>query len=239
LIVTNDKGRNFRLIAAPAGKADTKNWKEVIPHRADVKLDGVDVFKSFFVAAEKSGGLPQLRVFDMKSFTPHAITFPEPAYDASPGQNAEFDTPLFRFDYGSLVTPNSVFDYNVATRERTLKKQQPVLGGYDTKDYQSERIMATAADGTKVPISLVYKKSLKKNGPQPTLLYGYGSYGYSLPLAFRSSRLALIDRGVIYAIAHIRRIRFRISSPLPNTWSRRNTPSRASLPSRAAVPADC
>jgi oligopeptidase B len=203
-IVINDKGRNYRLVTAPEGKADPKKWKELIPHRADVKLDRVDMFKDFFVVVEKLRGLPQLRVFDMKTRKPHSMAFPEPAYDASPGQNAEFNTSLYRFNYGSLVTPNSVFDYDVAKRERTLKKQQPVLGGYETKDYQSERIMATAKDGTKVPISLVYKKSLKKNGPQPTLLYGYGSYGISMPLSFRSSRLALLDRGVIFAIAHIR-----------------------------------
>jgi oligopeptidase B len=203
-IVTNDRGRNSRLVVAPAGKADMKNWKEIIPHRADVKLDGVDLFKDFFVAVEKTNGLPQLRVFDAATRKPHVITFPEPAYDASPGQNAEFDSKLYRFNYSSLVTPASVYDYDVAKRERVLKKQQPVLGGYDTTAYQSERIMATSADGTKVPISIVYKKSLKKPGPQPTLLYGYGSYGISMPLAFRSTRLALLDRGVIYAIAHIR-----------------------------------
>ncbi len=203
-IVTNDKGRNYRLVVAPGGKADPKNWKELIPHRKDVKLDGVDMFKDFFVAIEKTGGLPQLRVFDMKTKKPHNISFPEAAFEASPGQNAEFDTKLYRFNYGSLVTPSSVFDYDVATRERNLKKQQPVLGGYDTKDYQSERVLVTSADGTKVPVSLVYKKALKRNGPQPTLLYAYGSYGISMPLAFRSTLLALLDRGMIFAIAHIR-----------------------------------
>ncbi len=203
-IVTNDKGRNSRLVMAPVGKVDTKNWKEIIPHRKDVKLDGVDMFKDFFVAIEKTSGLPQLRVFDVKTKKPHNISFPEAAFEASPGQNAEFATRLYRFHYGSLVTPGSVFDYDIATRARILKKQQPVLGGYDTKDYQSERVLVTATDGTKVPISLVYKKSLRKNGPQPTLLYAYGSYGISMPLAFRSSRLALLDRGMIFAIAHIR-----------------------------------
>ena len=207
-IVTNDKGRNSRLVVAPSAgwpnAANTKNWRELIPHRKDVKLDGVDMFKDFFVAIEKTAGLPQLRVFDINTKKPHTISFPEAAFEASPGQNAEFDTKLYRFNYGSLVTPDSVFDYDVATRERVLKKQQPVLGGYDTKDYQSERVLVTAVDGTKVPMSLVYKKSLKKNGPQPTLLYAYGSYGISMPLAFRSSRLALLDRGMIFAIAHIR-----------------------------------
>jgi oligopeptidase B len=203
-IVTNDKGRNFRLVTAPLGKANKSQWKELIAHRNDVKLDGVDLFKDYFVAIEKSNGLPQLRIFDMKTRKAHAMEFPEPAYDASPGQNAEFTSPLYRFNYGSLVTPNSVFDYDVAKRERTLKKQQPVLGGYDLKDYQSERIMATAKDGAKIPISLVYKKALKKSGPQPTLLYAYGSYGISMPANFRSNRLALLDRGMIFAIAHIR-----------------------------------
>ncbi len=203
-IVTNDKGRNYRLVVAPAGKADLKNWKELIPHRKDVKLNGVDIFKDFFVAIERTGGLPQLRVFDIKTAKPHSIKFPEAAFEASPGQNAEFDSKVYRFNYGSLVTPDSVFDYDVVSRETTLKKQQPVLGGYDTKDYQSERVLVTATDGTKVPMSLVYKKSLRKDGPQPTLLYAYGSYGISMPLAFRSSRLALLDRGMVFAIAHIR-----------------------------------
>jgi oligopeptidase B len=206
LIVTNDTGRNYRLIKTPASAtADKKTWKEIIAHRKDVKLDGVDVFKDFFVAVEKKAGLPQLRIYDMKTLKPHAMVFPEPAYDASPGQNAEFDTKLYRFSYGSLVTPNSVFDYDVVKRERILKKQQPVLGGYKPEEYAVERINAKAKDGTLIPISLVYKKALRKAGvAQPTLLYAYGSYGISMPLGFRSSRLALLDRGMIYAIAHIR-----------------------------------
>lgn len=204
-IVTNDTGRNYRLVKAPAGKADKKAWKEIIAHRKDVKLDGVDMFRDFFVAIEKKGGLPQMRVYDIKTMKAHAMAFPEAAYDASPGTNAEFDTKLYRFNYGSLVSPNSVFDYDVAKRERILKKEQPVLGGYKKDEYQVERIMAKAKDGTMIPISLVYKKSMRKAGvPQPTLLYGYGSYGFSMPLGFRSSRLSLIDRGMIYAIAHIR-----------------------------------
>ena len=204
-IMSNDTGRNYRLVMAPVGRADPGNWKEIIPHRKDVKIEGVDVFRDFFVAVEKKAGLPQLRVFDMKTLQPHEISFPETAYDASPGKNAEFTTPVYRFNYSSLITPNSVFDYDVQKRERTLKKQQPVLGGYQAADYQVERMMATAKDGTAVPISLVYKKALRKAGtPQPTLLYGYGSYGISMPLTFRSSRLALLDRGMIFAIAHIR-----------------------------------
>jgi oligopeptidase B len=195
-IVTTDTGRNGRLVKAPIGAADSTKWKELIPHRKDVKLDGVDMFKDFFVVAEKAEGLPRLRVFDAATEKPHDITFPEAAYEASPGQNAEFDTKFYRFNYGSLVTPNSVFDYDVATRQRTLKKQQPVLGGYKPEDYQAERVTVKAADGTMVPVSMVYKK--------PTLLYGYGSYGYPMALSFRSQRLALLDRGMIFAIAHIR-----------------------------------
>jgi oligopeptidase B len=205
-IVTNDKGRNFRLVEAPVSASATpSNWKEIVPHRADVKLDGIDLFKDFFVTLEKKDGLPRLTVFDAKTRKRHGIDFPEVAYDASAGQNAEFDTKLYRFNYGSMVTPNSVFDYDVTKRERILKKEQPVLGGYDKSQYQVERVMAKAKDGTKVPISLVYKKAMRKPGiAQPTLLYGYGSYGISMPLGFRSNRLALLDRGVIYAIAHIR-----------------------------------
>ncbi len=203
-IVTNDKGRNYRLVKAPAGPMDAKNWKEIIAHRKDVKLDGVDMFKSFFVAIEKAKGLPRLTVYDGKTLKSLPITFPEVAYEASPGQNAEYDTKTYRFNYQSFVTPSSVFDYDIATNERVLKKQQPVLGGYKADDYQVERVMAVAKDGVKIPISIVYKKSLKKSGPQPTLLYGYGSYGISMPVSFRSSRLALLDRGVIFALAHIR-----------------------------------
>ncbi|MBL8511550.1 MAG: S9 family peptidase, partial [Betaproteobacteria bacterium] len=190
-IVTNDKGRNYRLVKTAVGRADKRTWKELIPHRADVKLDGVDMFQDFFVAIEKTGGLPRLRIFDIKTMAAHEIAFPEVAYEASPDANAEFATRQYRFNYSSLVTPASVFDYDVAKRERTLLKQQPVLGGYTIADYQTERIMVKAKDGTLVPVSLVYKKSLRKAGPQPTLLYGYGSYGFSLPLSFRSSRLAL------------------------------------------------
>ena len=203
-ITTNDKGRNYRLVKTPVGPANENAWKEIIAHRDDVKLDGVDMFKDFFVAIEKSGGLPKLRVFDINTAKAQEIAFPEAAYEASPGQNAEFDSKLYRFNYGSLVTPNSVFDYDIRTQVRTLKKQQEVLGGYQSEEYQVERIMVKAADGAMVPVSMVYKKSLKKSGPQPLLLYGYGSYGISMPLGMRSSRLALIDRGMIYAIAHIR-----------------------------------
>ena len=203
-IVTNDTGRNSRLVKAPAGAANPKQWKEIIAHRKTVKLDGVDVFKDYFVAVEKSGGLPRLRIFDIKTAKAAEIDFPEAVYEASPGQNAEFDTKEYRFSYGSLVTPNSVFDYNVEKKTRVLKKQQPVLGGYKPEEYESERVMVKAADGTRIPVSLVYKKALRQKGPQPTLLYGYGSYGISMPVGFRSNRLALLDRGVIYAIAHIR-----------------------------------
>jgi oligopeptidase B len=203
-IVTTDTGRNGRLVKAPVGAVNPSSWKELIPHRKDVKLDGVDIFKDFFVAIEKFNGLPQLRIFDVASEKSHDMTFPEAAYEASPGQNLEFDSRLYRFNYSSLVTPNSVFDYDVGTRQRELKKQQDVLGGYKPADYYSERIMVKATDGAMVPVSIVYKKSMKREGPQPTLLYGYGSYGSSMPLGFRSSRLALLDRGMIYVIAHIR-----------------------------------
>lgn len=201
---TNDKGKNFRLVTTPVNNPAKANWQEIIPHRKEVMIEDVDTFATHFIAVERENGVPKITVFDLKSDKPHTISFPEPVYVAGPAQNAEFNTTLYRFNYESFVTPNSVFDYDVKTRERKLLKQQPVLGGYDTSKYKSERINATASDGTKIPISLVYKKDLKQDGQRPLVLEGYGSYGISNDVDFSSNRLSLLDRGVIYAIAHIR-----------------------------------
>ncbi len=200
----NDKGKNFRLVTTPVGNSAKENWKEIIPHRKDVMLVDVDCYSTHFVAVEREGGVPKMNVFDLKSGKTHYIEFPEPVYVANPGPNAEFNTTKLRFSYESLITPNSVFDYDVKTRQRDLLKQQPVLGGYDPKLYKSERLYATASDGTKVPISIVYKKELKRDGSRPLLLEGYGSYGISNDVDFSSQRLSLLDRGVIFAQAHIR-----------------------------------
>jgi oligopeptidase B len=202
-IVTNDKGRNSRLVTTPVAKAAQANWKELIPHRADTRLESVDIFKNFMVAIERKDALPKMRILDLKA-QGHEMAFPEEVYTASRSANAEFDTGLYRFNYQSMVTPSSVYDYDVKTRERKLLKQQPVLGDFDGSRYETKRLWATAKDGVKIPISIVYRKSLRAAGPQATLLYGYGSYGYSMQATFSSARLSLLDRGVVFAMAHIR-----------------------------------
>lgn len=204
LIRTNDKGKNFRLVEAPVGDPRPENWRELVPHRTDVMLDDVDCFAGRYIVHERVSGVPRLRVTDLASGETHTIAFPEPVYVVDPAQNEEFETATFRLRYMSLVTPRSVYDYDMQTRQLTLLKRQPVLGGYDPSQYASERIEATAPDGTKIPISLVYKKDLARDGKRPLLLEAYGSYGYPYDVDFSSVRLSLLDRGLIYAIAHIR-----------------------------------
>ena len=203
-IRTNDQGKNFRLVVAPVGDPSQKNWKEIVPHRKEAMLEDVDCYAGHYIAVERENGLPRFRITDLKSGKSHEVEFPEPVYVAYPGPNAEFNTNNFRFSYESFITPNSVFDYDVMTRKRELRKQQPVLGGYDPKLYNSERVYATASDGVKVPISVVYKKDLKRDGQRPMLLEGYGSYGIPNDVEFSSNRLSLLDRGVVIGIAHIR-----------------------------------
>ena len=203
-IRTNDQGKNFRLVIAPVGDPAPNNWKEIIPHRKEVMLEDFDCFAGHYVAYERENGIPKLHVSDLKTGKSYYIDFPEPVYVAFPTQNAEFETNMLRFSYQSFITPPSIFDFDVKTKERKLLKQQPVLGGYDMKLYQSERVYATAGDGAKVPISIVYRKSLVRDGKRPLLLEGYGSYGISNDVDFSSNRLSLLDRGVIIGIAHIR-----------------------------------
>ena len=204
LVVTNDDAENFRLVAAPVADPRRENWREVIPHRDDVKLDSVDVFARHFVLYERAEGLRRIRVMDVAGGAVHAIEQPEPVYTASPGANPEFDSRILRFGYTSLVTPPSVFDYDMDDRTRELKKQQPVLGGYDPSQYRTERVWATAPDGVRIPISLVARAETPADGSAPLLLYGYGSYEISREPAFSSLRLSLLDRGFVFAIAHIR-----------------------------------
>ncbi len=225
-IRTNWGGRTFRLMEVSAKEPARELWREVIPNRPDIMLSGADAFENHLVLFEREGGLPYLRIVDLANVRDkserrdgglldgsHRIEFTEPAYNASLGSNPEFVTDFVRFQYESFVTPRSVFDYNVPTRERVLLKQQPVLGGYDARRYVTERLYASAADGTQIPISLVYRRDTFANEPKwpedrrtgaPLLLYGYGSYGISVPVTFSSNRLSLLDRGVIFAIAHIR-----------------------------------
>jgi oligopeptidase B len=209
-IRTNSTGRTFRLMTVSVEDPRRKFWREVIPTRPNVMLASADVFESHLVLCEREDGLPYLRIVDLPHATPdalaasHRIEFTEPAYNASLGANPEFATSHLRFQYESFVTPRSVFDYDLKTRERLLRKQQPVLGGYDPAQYISERLHATAHDGTRVPISIVHRRDLPRDSSSPLLLYGYGSYGISIPVSFNSNRLSLLDRGIIFAIAHIR-----------------------------------
>lgn len=202
LIRTNDQGRNFRVVRVPVSDPGRDGWTEVVPHRPNVMVEGLDVFQRFFVLSERENGLPQLNVF--RDGDSHRIAMDEAVYSLYPGNNEEFDTDVVRYRYESLTTPDTTYDYDTATRDRSLVKQLEVLGGYRPADYQSERIWATAGDGTEVPISLVYKKGTPLDGSAPMLLAGYGSYGYPYPTAFSHSRVSLLDRGFVYAIAHIR-----------------------------------
>jgi len=204
LILTNsNNATNFRLVETPVNKPAQANWKELVAHRPTVKLEDVDAFEKFFVLTERDGGLLKFHVFDDKA-ADHYVAFPEQSYTAYLGNNPEYNTTKLRYEYTSLKIPNSSYDYDMASRQQTLVKRQEVPGGYNPDDYVSERLYATASDGTSIPISLVYKKGLVKNGANPTLLYGYGSYGISMDVNFRSSRLSMLDRGFVFAIAHIR-----------------------------------
>jgi oligopeptidase B len=208
-IRTNDRGRNFRLVTAPVATPDRAHWTERIPHRDSVMLEDVDLFAGFFVACEREDGLPRLRIWRFSSDGAEAapageISFPEPAYSAHPHINRQFDTATFRYSYQSLVTPSSVYEYEVATGVSTLLKQLEIPGGFDRALYASERVQATAPNGVLVPVSLVYRKDKRQPGRNPLYVYGYGSYGYSLPLGFSGNRLSLLDRGVVMAYAHIR-----------------------------------
>ena len=203
LILTNWNAKNFRLMECPLDQTAKENWKEVIPHRKDVLLEEVEEFKDFLVISERKNGLMQLRI--RPSTGPeHYIDFGEPAYTASVGANPEYNSKTLRYVYTSMTTPVSVYDYNLETKAKKLMKQQEIIGGYNAADYTTERLYAPAKDGTKIPISIVYKKGLEKDGKAPLLLYAYGSYGHSMDAAFSINNLSLLNRGFVYAIAHIR-----------------------------------
>jgi oligopeptidase B len=203
-IRVNDTGRNFRLVKTNVASPGREHWQEVVPHRLEVMLEGSDFFKHHYVLFERENGLPQMRVTDLRTGESHRMAFPEPAYSAFPEANPEFDTTTFRYSYQSLVTPASVFDYDLETRTTVLLKQTEVLGGYDPSKYATERLFATARDGVKVPLSVVYRKDFERDGKAPVHLYGYGSYGFPLPITFSSNRLSLLDRGFAIVLAHIR-----------------------------------
>jgi oligopeptidase B len=205
-IRTNLNGAfNFKLMEVNENETnDITKWKEVIGHRNDVYIDGLEVFKNFLVLQERKDALLNIRIVNHQSKAEHNLNFGEPAYDASIGNNFEFETDILRYNYTSLTTPSSVFDYNMATKEKTLMKETEVPGGFDKTLYITERLWATARDGVKIPISIVYKKGFEKDGNGPLLQYAYGSYGSSTDPYFSVARLSLLDRGFAYAIAHIR-----------------------------------
>ncbi len=203
-IRTNWNAQNFRLMRAPLGATDKSAWQEVIPHREDTFLGAFELFRGYLVVSERRDALEHVRIQPWAGGEAHYLDFGEPAYDVFFGDNVDVESGTLRYHYTSLTTPNSVFDYDLASREKTLLKEEEVLGGFDKDDYVTERLQAPAADGAQIPISLVYRKGLEKDGTRPLLLYGYGSYGATIDPSFRSYRLSLLDRGFAFAIAHIR-----------------------------------
>jgi oligopeptidase B len=203
-ITTNDSAPNFRLVRAPVNGPSKANWSLVLPYRPAVKIDAVDAFRGHLAVYEREDGLRRIRVLDLASGEEHLIPFPEPVYTVRAHANPEFETTLLRFTYTSLVTPSSVVEYDMASRNWTVRKQTEVLGGYDPWRYRSERVFAPAPDGERVPVSLVYRLPLQLDGTRPLLLNGYGAYGLSYDPAFSSNMLSLLDRGFVVAIAHIR-----------------------------------
>ena len=204
-ITTNRDAKNFKLVRTPIHATTYENWEDVLPHRDETLLEGVDIFKDYLVVSERTEGLNQIRVKRWDDAEDYYIQFPDPAYSAYVGANPDFDTKQLRYGYNSMTTPSSVFEMDMVSQATNLLKQQEVLGGsFDPANYESERVMVEARDGTKVPVSIVSRKGVKKDGNNPFLLYAYGSYGYSMDAGFSSTRLSLLDRGFVYAIAHIR-----------------------------------
>jgi len=205
-ILTNkDKATNFKLMKTPEDKTGKKNWVDLIPHREDVLLEDIEIFKNYLVVEERSNGLNHIRIMPWNDEPDYYLPFGSETYNAYTTTNVDFDTDILRYSYQSLATPSSVIDFNMKTKTKEVLKEQEVLGGkFDKNNYIEERVWATARDGVKVPISMVYRKGLEKNGKNPLLLYAYGSYGITMDTYFSSTRLSLLDRGFIYAIAHIR-----------------------------------
>jgi oligopeptidase B len=203
-IRTNLNAKNFKIATCPEAKTDITNWKDLIAHNDSILIQSIDLFKNFLTVSERKNGLTQIHIINTNNNASHYLAFDEPTYTANRSYTPDYNSDVMRFNYTSLTTPSSVYDYNMATKEKKLMKQQEVVGGYDNKEYVTERLFATAKDGTKIPISIVYKKGLKKDGNSPLHLYGYGSYGSSQDASFSSARLSLLNRGFAFAIAHVR-----------------------------------
>ncbi|BDX38645.1 oligopeptidase B [Tenuifilaceae bacterium CYCD] len=203
-IKTNWKAENFRVMETPVAKPSMENWKELIPHRNDVLVMDIDIFKDYLVVTERKDALIQVKVLKLSDKSEYYIDFGEEVYTALPSVNPEFDTPLFVYYYTSLTTPGSTYEYNMQTHEKRLLKQNEILGGYSPANYETKRLWATASDSVKIPISIVHKKGIELNGENPLLIYAYGAYGYAENPTFDSNLLSLLDRGFVYAIAHVR-----------------------------------
>jgi oligopeptidase B len=204
LILTNDGARNFRLMAAPLASPGRASWVEVVPERPGVRLSSTDVHREHVVLGQRSDGLQRLEVLERGLGETHVVAQPDAAYTAFPGSNPDYQSSVMRFFYTSLTAPFSAVDYDMRTRQRTVVKEQPVRGGYNREDYATERLWAIAPDGVRVPLSLVYRRGLRRDGSNPTLLYGYGAYEHSVDPMFDPARLSLLARGFIFAIAHVR-----------------------------------
>ncbi len=203
-VLTNWDAKNFRLMKTTEDKTPKGNWQEVIPHDEDILLEGHEVFANFIAIASRKEGLSQVLVLDKESKESHFVEFPDASYVCFLGPNRQYETDELRMRYQALTTPTTVYDYHVKDRKLTLKKQKEVLGDFDPQDYESQRHFATTSDGVQIPISVVYKKGIKRNKTNPCLLYGYGSYGFSMDPWFNADRLSLLDRGFVFALAHIR-----------------------------------
>ena len=203
-IRTNQQAKNFKIVTCAEDNTGESSWKELIAHRQDVLVSGFELFKNFIAINERRNGLTQIHIVNTQNNESHFLPFDEPTYVAGIGSNPEYNSDTLRFNYTSLTTPNSVYDYNIVTKDKRLMKQQEVLGGFDAQQYETERMFATAKDGIQIPISIVYKKGFIKDGNSPLLLYAYGSYGISMDASFSSVRLSLLNRGFAFAIAHIR-----------------------------------
>jgi len=203
-IRTNLNATNFKLVKTPLNKTTKENWVDVIPHREDVYFEGMEIFNKYLVAEERTNGLTQLRIINWEDKSEHYLDFGEETYTAYISVNLDANSNYLRYGYSSLTTPSSTIDYNMETREKIVKKEQEVLGGFDKNNYEAKRIFATASDGKKVPMSVVYRKGIKLDGSNPALIYGYGSYGATMDPYFSTTRLSLLDRGFVYAIAHVR-----------------------------------
>jgi oligopeptidase B len=204
-VMTNDAGINYRVVTAPVAEPAEKNWVEIVPYRKPVRIESIDLFRDHMVVRLREGGLSQLEIYDLREGgTSHRVNFPEAAYAISANANAEFDVSVYRYTYQSFITPPSVYDYDLDTREQTLLKRTEVLGGFDPANYAVERFFVTASDGARVPVSLVYRRDLDPRGDNPLLLYAYGSYSASMSPTFSHGRFSLIDRGVVYALANVR-----------------------------------